>query len=118
MVANHVKLTPNAHSVVPGQCTFSMQWRDADRERLDKMEVIIRKTAEDIAAEMQIGVKFGPLLGIEPTLMDCNLQKNTRTFGFFVHLLIRMYHAFYIYNSHYHYKTRAMSKCIPAAPAV
>ncbi len=71
----HVKLTPNAHSVVPGQCTFSMQWRDADRERLDKMEVIIRNTAEDIAAEMQIGVKFGPLLGIEPTLMDCNLQK-------------------------------------------
>ncbi|MDA9930697.1 hydantoinase/carbamoylase family amidase [Alphaproteobacteria bacterium] len=71
----HVKLNPNAHSVVPGQCTFSMQWRDGERERLDKMEVIIRNCAKEVAAEMQIGLKFGPLLGIEPTVMDLKLQK-------------------------------------------
>ena len=70
----HVKLNPNAHSVVPGQCTFSMQWRDGERERLDKMEVIIRNCAKEVSEEMQIGLKFGPLLGIEPTVMDLKLQ--------------------------------------------
>ena len=70
----HVKLKPNAHSVVPGKCTFSMQWRDGDGERLDKMEVIIKNCAEDIAAEMQIGLEFGPILGIEPTAMHHKIQ--------------------------------------------
>ena len=38
----HVKVEPDAHSIVPGKCTFSMQWRDGDNQRLDKMENIIR----------------------------------------------------------------------------
>jgi sortase (surface protein transpeptidase) len=45
----HVDLHPNAHSVVPGRCSFSMQWRDGDVVRLDRMEKIIRETADEIA---------------------------------------------------------------------
>lgn len=71
----HVDLVPNAHSVVPGRCTFSMQWRDGDQERLARMERIIRDTAQEIANELNMHVEFGPVLGIEPTKMKLNLQK-------------------------------------------
>ena len=37
----HVKIEPDAHSIVPGKCTFSMQWRDGHEQRLDKMENIL-----------------------------------------------------------------------------
>ena len=70
----HVDLHPNAHSVVPGRCSFSMQWRDGDIVRLDRMEKIIRETADEIATEMDMQVTFGPVLGIKPTAMDDRLQ--------------------------------------------
>lgn len=70
----HVDLHPNAHSVVPGRCSFSMQWRDGDRTRLDRMEEIIRETADEVASEMLMQVTIGPVLGIEPTSMDDNIQ--------------------------------------------
>ena len=70
----HVDLHPNAHSVVPGRCSFSMQWRDGDIVRLDRMEKIIRETADEIATEMNMQVAFGPVLGIKPTAMDDHLQ--------------------------------------------
>jgi N-carbamoyl-L-amino-acid hydrolase len=51
-----------------------MQWRDGDIARLDRMERIIRETADDIAAAMDMQVTFGPVLGIKPTAMDDRLQ--------------------------------------------
>lgn len=70
----HVGLHPNASSIVPGRVTFSMQWRDGDAERLNRMEEIVRTTAEDTAKEKGMGVSFGPLLGLEPVAMDARLQ--------------------------------------------
>ena len=70
----HVEVYPNAHSVVPGRCTFSMQWRDGKQDRLRRMETIICKTADEIATAMDMEVAFGPILGIEPTAMDSCLQ--------------------------------------------
>lgn len=70
----HVELHPNAHSVVPGRCSFSMQWRDGDATRLDRMEQIIRTTAKEVADDMNLYVTFGPVLGIEPTAMNSSLQ--------------------------------------------
>ena len=46
------QIEPDAHSIVPGKCTFSMQWRDGDDQRLDKMENIIRSTALEVADKM------------------------------------------------------------------
>ncbi|NCX20867.1 MAG: Zn-dependent hydrolase [Rhodobacteraceae bacterium] len=40
----HVDLHPNAHSVVPGRCSFSMQWRDMD----DNIQAELCYAAEDI----------------------------------------------------------------------
>ena len=70
----HVSLHPNASSIVPGRCVFSMQWRDADKDRLVRMEQIVRETAEDIAAAQGLSVDFGQMLGLDPVAMDKQLQ--------------------------------------------
>ncbi|MGB8621193.1 MAG: hydantoinase/carbamoylase family amidase [Paracoccaceae bacterium] len=70
----HVALHPNGASIVPGRAVFSMQWRDGDGQRLNRMEAIIRQTAEEVAAERNLTVAFGKLLGLEPVAMDERLQ--------------------------------------------
>ncbi len=70
----HVTLHPNASSIVPGRAVFSMQWRDADADRLGRMEQIIRDTATEIAAQQGLTVSFGTMLGLEPVAMDPTLR--------------------------------------------
>lgn len=70
----HVALHPDAHSIVPGRATFSMQWRDADGDRLKRMEEIIRATAAEVAQERGLELSFGPMLGLEPVAMDARLR--------------------------------------------
>ncbi len=70
----HVTLHPNASSIVPGRVTFSMQWRDGDTDRLDRMERIIRETAQEVAASGGFEQSYGPLLGLEPVMMDDRLR--------------------------------------------
>jgi len=70
----HVDLHPDAHSIVPGRCTFSMQWRDGSAQRLAQMERIIRETAQEVADTTGMRVEFGPMLGLEPVQMDAGWQ--------------------------------------------
>ncbi|CUH75424.1 hydantoinase/carbamoylase family amidase [Tropicibacter naphthalenivorans] len=70
----HVALHPNAHSVVPGRASFSMQWRDIDPDRLTRMEVIIRDTAAEVADDMGMAAEFGSMLGVAPVAMDAGLR--------------------------------------------
>jgi N-carbamoyl-L-amino-acid hydrolase len=70
----HVTLHPNASSIVPGKVTFSMQWRDGDADRLGRMEAIIRRAAEEVAASGGFDLSFGPMLGLEPVDMDARLR--------------------------------------------
>ncbi|MDR9394985.1 MAG: hydantoinase/carbamoylase family amidase [Roseovarius sp.] len=69
----HVRLHPDAHSIVPGRATFSMQWRDGDADRLHRMERIIRDTAQEVAEERGLGLAFGDMLGLAPVPMDSRL---------------------------------------------
>src|SRR6056297_1188332 len=71
----HVALHPDAASIVPGRATFSMQWRDGDGDRLDRMEAIIRETAEEVATAGGYSLSYGPRLGPEPVAMDVRLRK-------------------------------------------
>ncbi|KAE9631117.1 hydantoinase/carbamoylase family amidase [Parasedimentitalea maritima] len=71
----HVSLHPNASSVVPGQVTFSMQWRDEDAARLKQMEQVIHDLAKETATERGLEVTLGPVMGIEPVAMDAGLQE-------------------------------------------
>jgi N-carbamoyl-L-amino-acid hydrolase len=66
----HVTLHPNAHSIVPGRVSFSMQWRDGDTARLGRMETVVRDTATEIAKERDLTLSFGDMLGLEPVAMD------------------------------------------------
>lgn len=70
----HVEVHPNATSVVPGRVMFSMQWRDADSDRMGRMEEIIRETAREVADEKEMSVTFGDMLGLEPVKMDPTLK--------------------------------------------
>lgn len=70
----HVSVSPNASSIVPGEVRFSMQWRDADVDRLARMQEIIEAVLDEVAAEMGLGVSRGPLLGLEPVAMDMALR--------------------------------------------
>lgn len=70
----HVALHPNASSVVPGRVEFSMQWRDADADRLARMEGIIKETARETAAGQGVKAELGPVMGIEPAAMDARFQ--------------------------------------------
>lgn len=71
----HVSLHPNASSIVPGKAVFSMQWRDGDKDRLGRMEQIIRVLAQEVAAERGLEVHFGEMLGLEPVEMDAKLRQ-------------------------------------------
>ncbi|UWQ28555.1 hydantoinase/carbamoylase family amidase [Leisingera sp. M523] len=70
----HVALHPNASSVVPGRVGFSVQWRDADADRLVRMETLIKETAREIAADYGAASELGPVMGIEPAAMDARFQ--------------------------------------------
>jgi N-carbamoyl-L-amino-acid hydrolase len=70
----HVTLHPNASSIVPGQVSFSMQWRDGDADRLKRMEQIVRETAQEVAQARGIEVAFGPMWALEPVEMDATLR--------------------------------------------
>lgn len=66
----HVDLYPGSHSIVPGRCTFSMQWRDGDKDRLDRMEGIIREAIEETATELGLTSDTSAMLSLDPVPMD------------------------------------------------
>lgn len=69
-----VDLHPNAPSIVPGRATFSMQWRDADGDRLRRMEQIVRETAAVASEARGLTHEIGPMWELEPTPMDKRLR--------------------------------------------
>ncbi|WP_163847502.1 hydantoinase/carbamoylase family amidase [Pseudooceanicola aestuarii] len=71
----HVDLHPGAHSIVPGRCTFSMQWRDGEGDRLARMEEIIRTAATEVAQARGLELQFSDMLGLEPVPMDPRFQE-------------------------------------------
>ncbi len=69
----HVDLYPNANSIVPGRADFTIQWRDADEARLDRMAEIIYATARETADSLGLEWKgFGCDL-IAPTQAHATL---------------------------------------------
>ncbi len=49
-----VDLHPNANSIVPGRVDFTIQWRDADDDRLDRMQEIIHAAARETASALHL----------------------------------------------------------------
>lgn len=66
----HVSVHPNASSIVPGQVTFSMQWRDGDDDRLQRMETIIRELAAETAQTMSLELDISNYHTLTPVPMN------------------------------------------------
>ena len=75
----HVAVAPNASSIVPGQVRFSMQWRDGNNNRLDRMQAVIESTLSEVCAEMGLGLAIEPILGLDPVAMDEGLRARLAT---------------------------------------
>ncbi|MFO7921507.1 MAG: hydantoinase/carbamoylase family amidase [Nioella sp.] len=46
----HVRVSPNASSIVPGEAVFTIQWRDGDNDRLERMEKVITSILVEVAS--------------------------------------------------------------------
>ncbi len=69
-----VELHPNAPSIVPGEVRFSVQWRDAEDDRLERMEQIVRDLARDCAEERGLGLTLSQVGALRPVPMDPRLR--------------------------------------------
>jgi N-carbamoyl-L-amino-acid hydrolase len=70
-----IRLHPGAPSVVPGRAAFSLQWRDIDADRLDRMEAAITALLADVAAETGCAVRAERLRqDLAPMPMDAGVQ--------------------------------------------
>jgi N-carbamoyl-L-amino-acid hydrolase len=69
----HVELHPNANSIVPGFADFTIQWRDADEARLDRMKDVIYATARETAETLGLEWRHSGSDMIAPTRSDTAL---------------------------------------------
>lgn len=70
-----IALHPGAASVVPGRATFSLQWRDIDGDRLDRMEAAIMALLADEATRSGCEITATRLRhDLSPMPMDAGLQ--------------------------------------------
>lgn len=75
-----VTFDPGAPSVIPGKAEMLLQWRDADEDRLDRLEQTVHKLATDTNRDGPVEVvvrRNRP--PIQPTLMDDALQAHIAT---------------------------------------
>lgn len=68
-----VDLHPNANSIVPGRVDFTIQWRDADDARLDRMQEIIHAAARETASALGLEWQRCGCDLIAPTQADATL---------------------------------------------
>lgn len=71
-----IALHPNASSVVPGRAEFSLQWRDIDAGRLDRMEAAIVALLQEIAQDTGCAITAERLRhDLSPMPMDRAMQE-------------------------------------------
>lgn len=75
----HAALHPNSPSIVPGHVDFTVQWRDADEDRLERMTVIVRETAVQTAEQRGLGIETGLSSAVPPTQLDPRLMARIET---------------------------------------
>ena len=71
----HMRLLPNASSIVPGKAVFTIQWRDGDADRLDRMERVIDSVLLEVENGTGLSVTTDRLRhDLAPVPMDAVLQ--------------------------------------------
>ena len=70
----HLRLQPNAASIVPGRAVFTLQWRDEDADRLARMEEVINTVLTEVQDRTGCTVSGERLRqDLVPTPMDLHL---------------------------------------------
>jgi hypothetical protein len=62
---------PNASSIVPGRAEFTLQWRDIDADRLDRMEAAITALLDEVADQRMRRRGGAPAPGPDPGADGC-----------------------------------------------
>ena len=71
----HMRLSPNASSIVPGKAVFTIQWRDGDADRLDRMERVIDSVLLEVENGTGLSVTTDRLRhDLAPVPMDADFQ--------------------------------------------
>lgn len=72
----HMRLLPNASSIVPGKAVFTIQWRDGDADRLDRMERVIESVLLEVENGTGLNISADRLRhDLVPVPMDARMQK-------------------------------------------
>ena len=70
-----MRLLPNASSIVPGKAVFTIQWRDGDADRLDRMERVIDSVLLEVENGTGLSVTTDRLRhDLAPVPMDADFQ--------------------------------------------
>lgn len=69
----HVAIAPGAPSIVPGRAVFSVQWRDGEAARMERMAQIVTETAQAVAGERGLGCTLEPGIPVAPRRFDDRL---------------------------------------------
>ena len=70
-----VQLHPNAPSIVPGEVRFTVQWRDSDTDRLDRIEQSVRGLLDEICSGRGLESELTPLGDLSPVPMDGRFRR-------------------------------------------
>ncbi|WP_306047099.1 hydantoinase/carbamoylase family amidase [Nioella sp. MMSF_3534] len=72
----HMRLLPNASSIVPGKAVFTIQWRDGDADRLDRMERVIDSVLLEVENGTGLNISADRLRhDLVPVPMDARMQE-------------------------------------------
>ena len=70
----HVAVHPNAASIIPGRVDFNVQWRDAQDERLERMQEVMHNSAFRITDDRGLVLERSAYSTIAPTQIDPRLM--------------------------------------------
>ncbi|CTQ49568.1 hydantoinase/carbamoylase family amidase [Jannaschia donghaensis] len=75
----HVSVHPNAPSAIPGRVRFTVQWRDAETARLDRMEIAVRDALDRVARDTGLTLTISDTACLPPVDMNDGIRSALRT---------------------------------------
>jgi N-carbamoyl-L-amino-acid hydrolase len=68
--AGHIDIYPNSRNVIPGKAVFTVDFRSPDLSVINDMETRLKQAAEEICAEMGLGLEIEKVGGFDPVTFD------------------------------------------------
>lgn len=75
----YLEVLPNSRNVIPGQVSFSVDFRNLAQAGLDRMDAAMRAAFARIAEATQVGVEIAQVVKFEPCLFDAGCVDSVRS---------------------------------------